>query len=90
MSDFHCKNASQMVYTELAERVRYFKEDTEGEKNMCNIIEDYGKECARESAEETKQETARRMLKSGKLLPAEIAEYSGLTLEEVQKLAKEN
>ena len=85
MSDFHCKNASQKVYTELAERVRYFKEDTEGEKKMCKIIEEYGKECATE----TKLETARRMLNGGKLSPAEVAEYSGLTLEEVQKLAAE-
>ena len=86
MSDFHCKNASQMVYTELAERVRYFKEDIEGEKRMCKIIEDFGKECATE----TKLETARRMLDNGKLSLSEVAECSGLTLEEVQKLAAEN
>ena len=89
MSDFHCKNASQMVYTELAERVRYFKEDIMGEKKMCKIIEDYGKECARESVAENKAETARRMLADG-LKQEKVAEYSGLTLEEVQKLAKEN
>ena len=35
-------------------------------------------------------ETARRMLADGKLSPTEVAKYTGLTLEEVQKLATDN
>lgn len=82
MNDFRCTNASEMVYTELAERVRYLKEDTEGDKTMCRLIEEYGKECAQESREET----ARRMLADG-LRVEKVAEYSGLPLETVRKLA---
>ena len=50
MHDFSCKNASEMVYTELAERVRYFKEDTEGEKKMCKILEEWVRKERQEEA----------------------------------------
>ena len=30
MHDFHCKNPDDMYYNELADKVRYFKEDEEG------------------------------------------------------------
>ena len=43
-----------------------------------------------EGRAEERAETARRMLKNGKLSEIEIAEYSGLPIEEVQKLADGN
>ena len=43
-----------------------------------------------EGREEERIETAKRMIRNGKLSLSEIAECSGLTLEEVQKLAEDN
>ena len=43
-----------------------------------------------EGREEERMETAKRMIRNGKLSLSEIAECSGLTTEEVQKLAAEN
>ena len=49
MHDFSCADPDNMNYPLLADRVRYFKEDKEGVQTMCKIIEDYGKETAREN-----------------------------------------
>ena len=38
--DFSCTNPDDMHFIELAERVRYFKSDSEGVKAMCKIMED--------------------------------------------------
>jgi predicted transposase/invertase (TIGR01784 family) len=40
MHDFSCKNADDMHYKILSERVRYFKEDEEGITDMCKAMED--------------------------------------------------
>ena len=61
------------------------------EKNLLNKGRAEGLAEGREAGKtETKLETARRMLYNGKLSLSEVAECSGLTLEEVQKLAAEN
>ena len=39
MEDFSCKNAADMHYGLLAERVRYFKETEEGVAIMCKAVE---------------------------------------------------
>ena len=45
MMDFACTSASEMHYTELAERVRYLKEDKSGEHVMVSrVVEQYGDE----------------------------------------------
>ena len=45
MMDFACTSASEMHYTELAERVRYLKEDKSGEHIMVSrVVEQYGDE----------------------------------------------
>lgn len=41
MHDFSCTSADEMYYQILADRVRYFKEDTEGVATMCKIMEEY-------------------------------------------------
>lgn len=48
---------------------------------MCKIVEDL--------ISEEKKEIALKMLKDGKLAKEEIANYFGLTLDEVETLAKE-
>ena len=39
MHDFFCTNSKDMNYSILAQRVRYFKEDTKGVAAMCRAME---------------------------------------------------
>ena len=87
MSDFNCTNAEDMVYTELAERVVLYKKGKDGGRNMSSAWDELIKEEREEARTESRTETARRMLKNGKLSISEVAECSGLSLTEVQKLA---
>ena len=83
MSDFFCTDAKDMHYKELADRVRMFKETKKGVDYMCDILD----EMKNEAKLENKIETAQKMIKAGKLSLEEIAEYSGLSLDKVRKLA---
>lgn len=79
MQDFFCVNPSDMYYKVLAERTRYFKEDTKGVAKMCKAMEDMVKD--------EKKEIAVSMIKDG-LLPLEkIASYLGLKMEEIEDIA---
>lgn len=57
------------------------------EQKVMNQFREEGRE---EGRSEERIETAKRMIRNGKLSLTEIAECSGLTTEEVQKLAAEN
>lgn len=81
MHDFSCTNPADMNYPVLADTARYYKEDKEGITTMCKAMEDM--------ITDEKKEIALRMIEKGKLPLEEIAEYSDLSLEEVQKLADE-
>ena len=39
MHDFFCTDPDDMHYKELAEKVRYFKEDEKGVASMCRVME---------------------------------------------------
>lgn len=80
MHDFSCTNPSDMYYGVLADRVRFFKESKEGIAVMCKVMEDMRKDSLKE--------VALRMLAAGKYALEEIANISGLSLEEV-KILKE-
>ena len=81
MHDFACTSADEMHYQILADRVRYFKEDTEGVATMCKIMEDMKNEAAKRNS----IETARVLL--GKLSYEEIAQSVRLlTVDEVKAL----
>ena len=90
MHDFSCTDPSDMYYGVLAERARFFKESKEGIAVMCKAMEDMRKESLQEGIQEGRKEgmkdTALRMLADGTLSLEKIAEYSGLSLEEVKKL----
>lgn len=92
MHDFRCKDASDMYYKELAERVRYLKETKEGVRDMCKIMEDLreeGKEEGRkEGRKEVREENAVQMLKDAVLPYDKIALYAGISLEQVVMLGK--
>ena len=85
MQDFACKNPKDMHYKVLADRVKYFKEDEKGVRVMCKAVE----ELCKELYEEEKLEAVKRMLSDGILSVEKIAEYSGLTVEEVTALAEQ-
>ena len=78
-------HGSEIHYTELAERVRYFKEDEEGVRNMCRSIE----EMLAENTAELKREFAMRMITLGKNSLEEISECTNLDIETVRQIASE-
>ena len=82
MHDFSCTDPNQMNYSVLAQRVRYFKEDTKGVTNMCRIME----EVREESAREAKIEIAQKMLNTGKMSYEEISDFVDLPVEEIKAL----
>ncbi len=86
MKDFSCRNAEDMHYKVLADRVRYFKEDEKGVGIMCKAVE----ELCKEEKYETTVEIVNRMLEAGTLSLEEIAMFSGFTLEEVKEIADQN
>ena len=82
MHDFSCTSAEEMHYQILADRVRYFKEDTEGVATMCKAMEDMRNEAVKANA----IKAARSFLALGKLSYEEIANSLGLTVDEVKAL----
>ena len=65
----------------------------EGNETMCKAMEDLWNEAANEGKKEGKKEGQReaafRMLAAGTLTFEQIAEFSGLTIEEVKQIQKE-
>ena len=90
MHDFTCTNAKDMYYEVLADRVHYFKEDEKGVAIMCKAMEDMRNEADKRSRKNERQfRVARLMIEDGKLNYEDIAMYTELTLEEVEKIALE-
>jgi hypothetical protein len=71
-----------MYYNELAERARYFKKTEGGREKMCKIMEDM----RNEAVAARNIEFARKLIARGKDTVEEIAELTGLTVEEVEAL----
>ena len=90
MHDFRCSDTDDMHYELLAEKTRYYKDDPKGVSNMCKLMEERVKEEAVIARKMEDYQIALKMLERGKLTLDEIAEDSGLTLEEVKELAEEN
>ena len=86
MHDFSCTDPANMYYNELAERVRFVTEDKDGILIMCKAMEDMRNESLREGMREGMRKVALRMLQAGKYALEEVAEISGLSLDEVKKL----
>ena len=42
--DLHCKSADGMLYPVFAERMRYFKEERGGDKQMSRIMDNFREE----------------------------------------------
>ena len=89
MHDFSCTDPDDMNYEILAKKARYFKQDEKGVATMCKLMEDMRNEAAHEAEREGARKTAKRFLKMGKLSHEEIADGTGLPLEEVKALEEE-
>lgn len=86
MHDFSCTDPDEMNYEVLAERARYFKQDEKGVATMCKMLEDMRNEAALNSA----KETARRLIKKGKMSLEDIADcVPMLSLEELKRIEAE-
>ena len=82
--DFRCKRADDMRLKELADRVRFFKETEEGVSQVCEAIEKI-----RNEAELLKAyDIALSLLSDGTFNHEKIATLTGLSLEDVEELAK--
>lgn len=89
MHDFNCTKADDMYFELMANRTRYLKENPKGVSEMCRIIEDMRNESLEKGMQEEKRMTVLRMLKAGKYLLEEIANISGLPLDEIEKMQSE-
>ena len=82
-----------MNFEILADRTRYLKENPKGVSEVCRIMEDMRNESLKEGLQkgikEGMKEAALRMLDAGKYALEEIADISGLSLEEVSQLKAE-
>ncbi len=82
MHDFHCTNAEDMNFELIARRTRYLKQEPKGVREMCKVLEEM---CLQEQRE-TAMDIAKRMIAGGVLPLEEIARYTKLPLEDLQKL----
>ena len=85
MHDFNCTDADDMNFELMAERTRYLKENPKGVSEMCKVMEDMRNQTLKDGA----VNSAKRMLQDGILSIKKIAEYAGLSVEEVKELMKE-
>lgn len=84
--DFFCTDPNDMHYKELADKVRYFKEDEKGVAAMCKVMEDMRNEAAKNAVEKDRTKNALEMLADG-LSIEKVAQYSQLAIERVKELA---
>ena len=83
--DLLCTDPDEMHFPELAERVRYHKEDSEGVRTMCKIMEDI----KNEGRESMLTDMVVSLLKRGKS-PAFIADTLEIAREKVMSIAEAN
>lgn len=85
MHDFRESDADKMHYAEIAERVRFHKQEEEEVNTVCRAFEEYGKEKANEKA----ISMAKKLIKENVLSLEKIAEIAELSLAQVQQMAQE-
>ena len=88
MHDFFEADANAMFYNEIADSVRFHKQDEKGVKSMCRIFEEYGDERAAIAQAETRTEVAEDLLRRTKLSLEEISAISRLPVEQIKELAE--
>ena len=88
--DLQCRDAAEMYFDVLRNRVSEFKNSEEGRRTMCKAVERLVERGEARGEARGKRETmlamATRMLKDGILALKDVARYSGLSLAQVKKL----
>ena len=82
--DFRCSQAKDMLTKPLADKTRMLKETPEGVDTMCKAIEENNKRILKNK----EIEIAVNLIRMGMGSYDNIAEATGLTVEEVEKLAE--
>ena len=85
MSDFVCKEAKDMYYTELSSGVKHFKEE-EGRELMCQAVEEYAKKKAKEAAIEAEIKAGIAYGVEKKQIIVRMCEEYGISEEEAEEL----
>ena len=96
MNDFFCTGADQMKNEVLADRMNFFKETEEGQRELSGIelvIDARGEARGRvegkvEGRAEGKLEMAAKLIQLGQMSLEMIAEISGLPIEELRKIQR--
>jgi predicted transposase/invertase (TIGR01784 family) len=84
MHDFRCSRADDMLTGPLADKTRKLKETPEGVDTMCKAIEENNKRIEKNKS----IEIAVNLIRTGVMSYSMIADCTGLSLEEVEKLAE--
>jgi hypothetical protein len=83
MHDFKCSNPQDMYYKNLADRANHLKNTEGGHEEMCKIMDEI-------SAERERQRVLRiaiNLINRGKDTAQEIADLTGLTVDEINQLS---
>ena len=93
MHDFRESSADKMHYAEIAERVRFHKQEDGEVSTVCRAFEEYGREKAEEARKEVRKEErtsfATKLIKKNKLPLEDIADAADLPLEQVRRIAEQ-
>lgn len=84
MHDFSCTRADDMYFSNLAAKMKYYKESEKGVEIMSSVLE----EMRNETELATRIEIALSLINDGQLSLEKIAQYSGLSIEKVRELAE--
>ena len=92
MHDFSESVADEMHYAEIADRVRFHKQQTKGVEPMSKIMEEYGEEvraeARAEALAESKIEFTEDLIRDGTMPLERIASVTKLPLEQVKQIAE--
>ena len=96
MSDLSCKDPKKMNFKSLADKVWYFKYNQKGLEIMTGTLAAWAEEITGEAMEigekkgekKSKVEIAQKLIQRGGMEVEEIAELTGLTVKNVQKLVE--
>lgn len=90
--DFLCSDPAAMKLVPLADRMRFLKDTERGRAEMGNVIQQYAKQEADKATNRAMKaklaEIARSLFNTGKLTPQEIADSTGLSIEDVHELCE--
>lgn len=86
MQYFKDSNGEHENFMKLCNRVKYFKESKEGVSEMCQLVEDYAKEYAKES----KIENIILLFKNGGTTEMALKIFPNFSAEEIEKIKKES